>query len=76
MIKIGVGIMILADTICTLAICFEVGLAIVPTQEQFHFVEALAVKIITTYITTAITQLSFCNLYYILWVSDDFKFSL
>ncbi|KAJ7860372.1 hypothetical protein B0H14DRAFT_2744507 [Mycena olivaceomarginata] len=66
MIKIGVGIMILADTVCTLAICFEVGLAIVPTQEHFYFVEALAVKIITTYITTAITQLSFCNLYYIL----------
>ncbi|KAJ7302961.1 hypothetical protein DFH08DRAFT_945425 [Mycena albidolilacea] len=64
--KIGLGIMVLADTFCTISICFKVSMAVVPTEERYRFVVGLAVQIITTYITAAITQLSFCNLYYIL----------
>jgi hypothetical protein len=60
--------MVLADTFCTISICFKVSMAVVPTEEGHRFVVGLAVQIITTYITAAITQLSFCNLYYILWV--------
>ncbi|KAF8211105.1 hypothetical protein K438DRAFT_105113 [Mycena galopus ATCC 62051] len=64
--KTGIAIMALADTVCTLSNFFEVSLAIGPTQQEFHYVVALVVKIITTYITAAVAQLSFCNLFYIL----------
>ncbi|KAF7345459.1 hypothetical protein MVEN_01564000 [Mycena venus] len=64
--KIGIGLMVLADTVCTLAICFEVGLAIVPAQENFPFIIALAIQIIATYISAVIMQLNFCHLFYVL----------
>ncbi|KAF7345428.1 hypothetical protein MVEN_01560800 [Mycena venus] len=64
--RIAIGTMVLADTVCTLAIVFEVGLAIDVTKEHFRFVVALAVKIITTYTSAAITQLSFCRIFYAL----------
>ncbi|KAJ7179031.1 hypothetical protein C8R46DRAFT_1072250 [Mycena filopes] len=64
--RIAICVLVLADTFCTLSINFEVGLVLASKTEDFHFVQALAAKIVTTYTSAVITQLFFCNLYRIL----------
>ncbi|KAF7345416.1 hypothetical protein MVEN_01559600 [Mycena venus] len=64
--KIGIGIMLLADTVCTVVLCFKLGLAISPNQEHFRFIVALAIQIIATYVSAVIAQLNFCHLFYVL----------
>ncbi|KAK7031698.1 hypothetical protein R3P38DRAFT_824996 [Favolaschia claudopus] len=64
--RLGIVIMVLSDTICTGAICAEVVLDLVPQPEPLRFITALSIKIVTTYITAAIVQLSFSYLFFVL----------
>ncbi|KAK7045148.1 hypothetical protein R3P38DRAFT_2609548 [Favolaschia claudopus] len=63
--KIGVSAMLLADTICTLAInvslCLTVNGAV--TRNIHAFTIPVAIQIVTTYSTAVITQLFFTNLF-------------
>ncbi|KAJ7034266.1 hypothetical protein C8F04DRAFT_1234333 [Mycena alexandri] len=66
--RIGVGILVFADTVCTLAIGFDVGLTILPdvTTNARFLAAPLTVIIMTTYISSIIAQLFLCNLFYVL----------
>ncbi|KAJ7027095.1 hypothetical protein C8F04DRAFT_1294952 [Mycena alexandri] len=67
--KIAVGILIFADTVCTVALCFETAFFILPpviTTNLRLILAPLAVAIICTYISAAIAQLFLCNLFYVL----------
>ncbi|KAF7337387.1 hypothetical protein MSAN_02264800 [Mycena sanguinolenta] len=66
--KIGVGILVFFDTVCTLAVCSDVGIIVAPptTTNIRLLLIPLATQIITTYISSIISQLFLCNLYFIL----------
>ncbi|KAJ6464842.1 hypothetical protein C8R45DRAFT_1023356 [Mycena sanguinolenta] len=66
--KIGVGVLVFFDTVCTLAVCVDVGLIVLPptTTNARLLLTPLAIQIITTYISAIISQLFLCNLYFIL----------
>ncbi|KAJ7704993.1 hypothetical protein B0H17DRAFT_1175473 [Mycena rosella] len=67
--KIGVGVMVLSDTLCTVATCIEVQLSLVvfpnnPVSPEF--VKPLAAVIYTTYITAVIEQFFMIKIYFLL----------
>ncbi|KAJ7843736.1 hypothetical protein B0H14DRAFT_3455913 [Mycena olivaceomarginata] len=66
--KAGVAALVFFDTVCTLAISFNVCIAVVkPTTLSLRlFVLPLSMQIITTYISAAIAELFLCNLFYVL----------
>ncbi|KAJ7171508.1 hypothetical protein C8R46DRAFT_1190783 [Mycena filopes] len=77
--KIGVGLLVFFDTVCTVAIGFDVVLAALPTPPSTNLhllLTPLAVTIVTTYISAAIAQLFLSNLFYILWVLTRFQLYL
>ncbi|KAJ7930952.1 hypothetical protein B0H13DRAFT_2651662 [Mycena leptocephala] len=68
--KIGVGVLVFFDTVCTVAVGFDVCLAVLhppvtPANPRLLFTP-LAVEIIATYVSSVISQLFLCNLLYIL----------
>ncbi|KAJ7892525.1 hypothetical protein B0H14DRAFT_2686719 [Mycena olivaceomarginata] len=71
--KAGVWALIFADGLCVLSININVCQSIMRGANQLLFVAPIAVQIMTTYISAAIAQLFFCNLFYALtrhvWVS-------
>lgn len=65
--RIGVSILVFADTVCTLAIGFDVVLVVLPITTNARLSDApLAVIIMTTYLSSVIAQLFLCNLFYLL----------
>ncbi|KAJ7729460.1 hypothetical protein B0H16DRAFT_1893862 [Mycena metata] len=68
--KIAVGILISADTVCTVAIAFQTAFLLLPpvyiTTNLRLLFTPVAVAIVATYISAAIAQLFLCNLFYIL----------
>ncbi|KAJ6472445.1 hypothetical protein C8R45DRAFT_1164063 [Mycena sanguinolenta] len=67
--RVGIAAMVMADILCTFAICAQIYM-LVPCQptcgHQTYSLEALAVIICSTYATASIAQLFLCNLYFIL----------
>ncbi|KAJ6464837.1 hypothetical protein C8R45DRAFT_1219786 [Mycena sanguinolenta] len=66
--QIGVGALIIFDTLCTAATCTNAGAAVVPlpTTSFRLLLLPLAIQIITTYISSMISQLFLCNLFFVL----------
>jgi hypothetical protein len=64
--KAGVWALIIADGLCVLSININVCQSIMRGANQLLFVAPIAVQIMTTYISAAIAQLFFCNLFYAL----------
>lgn len=66
--KIGVGLLLFFDSICTLAVSFNVCMDVVgtTTPNLRLIIAPLAVSIITTYLCASIAQMFLCNLFYIL----------
>nr|GAT53073.1 predicted protein [Mycena chlorophos] len=67
--KTAVGIMLTADTLCTVALCVNVAVRAVVVSTPENAQRALApfsVTIFTTYISATIEQLFLCNLFYLL----------
>ncbi|KAF8151252.1 hypothetical protein K438DRAFT_1988246 [Mycena galopus ATCC 62051] len=71
--KIGVGLLVLADTVCTGAVLFDVCLTIgvggIGTGGRNNFMvalDALVLQIIPTYVSAAISQLFLTNLFVVL----------
>ncbi|KAJ6534205.1 hypothetical protein B0H19DRAFT_1271932 [Mycena capillaripes] len=64
--KIAVVGLLCADTVCTIATGFSVCLVLVPMKiTNFRLLMApLMVAIITTYVSSAVTQLFLCNVLY------------
>ncbi|KAJ7249795.1 hypothetical protein B0H12DRAFT_690823 [Mycena haematopus] len=66
--KIGVGVLIFVDTICTLATCVTVVFSIFPpsaTNLHLDF-SPIAVQVLMTYVSAIISQLFLCNLFFVL----------
>ncbi|KAJ7490677.1 hypothetical protein FB451DRAFT_1220768 [Mycena latifolia] len=67
--KIGVGAMVLFDTLCTLATCFEVQLSLIVFPDNLDSVvllKPLAALLYTTYAAALVEQYFLCNLYFLL----------
>ncbi|KAJ7677126.1 hypothetical protein DFH06DRAFT_618942 [Mycena polygramma] len=66
--KIGVALLVFADTVCTLAISIDVCLAVLrlPIENPRLLVVPTTVEIMTTYISAVVAQLFLCNLFYVL----------
>ncbi|KAJ7677116.1 hypothetical protein DFH06DRAFT_1169817 [Mycena polygramma] len=68
--KIGVGALVLADTVCIVAIGFNVCLAVLRLPVSSANLRLLLVpttlEIMSTYISAVVAQLFLCNLYYVL----------
>ncbi|KAJ7268222.1 hypothetical protein B0H12DRAFT_1097553 [Mycena haematopus] len=63
--RIGVGLMLLFDTICTLAVGFDLCLTMEASVVNLRvLLTPLVVQIITTYATSVVAQLFLCNLLY------------
>ncbi|KAJ7872209.1 hypothetical protein B0H13DRAFT_2669462 [Mycena leptocephala] len=63
--KIGVGLMVLADTACTAAVGVDVIMAALQLPFQSVFAP-LAIQILMTYISSVVSQLFLCKLFYLL----------
>ncbi|KAJ6502699.1 hypothetical protein C8R47DRAFT_213345 [Mycena vitilis] len=68
--KIGVGALVFADTVCIVAIGFNVCLAVLrlpvsPANIRIFLVPT-TLEIMSTYISAVVAQLFLCNLYYVL----------
>ncbi|KAJ7891090.1 hypothetical protein B0H13DRAFT_2665875 [Mycena leptocephala] len=63
--KIGVGLMVLADTACTAAVGVDVIMAALQLPFQSVFAP-LAIQILMTYISSVVSQLFLSNLFYLL----------
>ncbi|KAJ7249789.1 hypothetical protein B0H12DRAFT_1324419 [Mycena haematopus] len=64
--KTGVGVLIFVDTVCSMATCLNVVFAVLPPKNIRLFFAPVSVQIITTYISSIISQLFLCNLFFIL----------
>ncbi|KAJ6502689.1 hypothetical protein C8R47DRAFT_1316698 [Mycena vitilis] len=66
--KIGVALLVFADTVCTLAISIDVCLAVLrlPIENPRLLVVPTTVEIMSTYISAVVAQLFLCNLFYVL----------
>ncbi|KAF8206772.1 hypothetical protein K438DRAFT_1963084 [Mycena galopus ATCC 62051] len=66
--KLGVGGLIVADGLCVITINCTVVLTITgeTTRNAYAFVAPLSTQIILTYVSAAIAQLFFCDVYYTL----------
>ncbi|KAJ7688169.1 hypothetical protein B0H17DRAFT_1203174 [Mycena rosella] len=63
------GVMVLADTACTLATCAEVNLSLIAFRDDRSSVELLKplpVVIVSTYTTALVEQFFLCKLYFLL----------
>ncbi|KAJ7704984.1 hypothetical protein B0H17DRAFT_1302009, partial [Mycena rosella] len=67
--KIGVGVMVLADTLCTAATCIDVQLSLVVLPDNpfsSQLLKPLAAVIYTTYITAVIEQFFMIRMFFLL----------
>ncbi|KAJ7752381.1 hypothetical protein B0H16DRAFT_1691110 [Mycena metata] len=64
--RIGVGILVFADSVCTLAISFDVCFTVMPsiTTNARLLAAPLSVIIMFTYVSSVIAQLFLCNVFY------------
>ncbi|KAJ7907221.1 hypothetical protein B0H13DRAFT_2332602 [Mycena leptocephala] len=67
--KLGVVGLVFVDSVCTLSVCFAVGLSplslsLTTTNLRLVFFAPLATEILTTNVSAGIAQLFLCNLFY------------
>ncbi|KAJ7477994.1 hypothetical protein B0H11DRAFT_2234325 [Mycena galericulata] len=66
--RTGVGLLVLFDTVCTLGVCFDIGLAIAGSSVKNSrlLLAPLATQIMATYASSLISQLFLTNVLYTL----------
>jgi hypothetical protein len=68
--RMAVGVMIFFDTLCTVAISINICMAVLgfpmANLQSRLLLAPLAMQIFTTYVSSVVSQLFLCNLFYLL----------